>query len=74
MTYFSRILRTSSFPTTLLLMLITSSEVFAQAPQGPPSPSVDGTSPLLGYLIAIVLLILAVLVSILPSKRHFEDI
>ena len=74
MTYLSRIIRASSLSITLLLMLLVSSDVFAQAPQGPPSPNVDGTSPLLGYLIAIVLLILVVVVSILPSKRHFEDI
>lgn len=74
MSYLTRILQSMSFLLAAFLPLIASSEVFAQAATGPPSPSVDGTSPLLGYLIAIVLLILVVVVSILPSRRHFEDI
>ena len=75
MSHTKRIVQSLVLPLVSLLALFASSEVFAkQAPTGPPSPSVDGTSPLLGYLIAVVLLVLLVFVSIIPSKRHFEDL
>lgn len=75
MTHLNRIIQSLSLRLVPLFVLLASSEVFAkQEPSGPPSPSVDGTSPLLGYLIAVVLLVLLVVVSIIPSKRHFEDI
>ena len=75
MTHLNRIIQSLSLPLVPLFVLVASSEVFAkQESSGPPSPSVDGTSPLLGYLIAVVLLVLLVVVSIIPSKRHFEDI
>ena len=54
-----------------LLVLLTSGSALAQS--GPATPKVDGTSPLLGYIIAVILIVLLVVVSIIPSKRHVED-
>lgn len=58
----------------LLMFFATCQVAFAQQDAGPPSPTSEGTSPLIGYLLAVVLLVLLVVVSIIPSKRHFEDI
>lgn len=75
MTHHNRTIQSLLYPFVSLLVLLATNEVFAKQGQtGPPSPSIDGTSPLLGYLIAIVLLILLVVVSIIPSKRHVEDV
>lgn len=57
----------------LMAALFTCAPLFAQS-EGPATPAVDGTSPLIGYLIAVVLSVLLVVVSIIPSKRHVEDI
>jgi hypothetical protein len=56
------------------MFFATCQVAFAQQDAGPPSPTSEGTSPLIGYLLAVVLLVLLVVVSIIPSKRHFEDI
>ena len=55
-----------------LLMLVAYSPVYAQS--GPATPQVEGTSPLVGYILAVILVVLLVVVSIIPSKRHVEDI
>ena len=61
-------------PLVLLFVLLANTSAFALQQSGPPTPKVDGTSPIWGYLIAVVLMILLLVVSIIPSKRHFEDI
>jgi hypothetical protein len=58
----------------LLVMLGAVNQLQAQEMSGPETPTIEGTSPLLGYLIAVVLMVLLVVVSIIPSKRHVEDI
>ena len=57
-----------------ILILLMESPAVAQGQAGPPTPTAEGTSPLLGYLIAVVLVVILVVVSIIPSKRHVEDI
>ncbi|MCH2143749.1 MAG: hypothetical protein MK082_01245 [Phycisphaerales bacterium] len=74
MNTFNELLKASHRVLVALLMLGFSCQVLAQGQSGPETPSVDGTSPLIGYLIAVVLMVLLVVVSIIPSKRHFEDI
>ena len=59
---------------TTLLVLACSCQAVAQGQAGPETPDVDGSSPLIGYMIAVVLMVLLVVVSIIPSKRHVEDI
>jgi hypothetical protein len=56
------------------LILLVESTALAQGQSGPPTPTAEGTSPLLGYMIAVVLVVLLVVVSIIPSKRNFDDI
>ena len=57
-----------------ILVLLVESPVLAQGSSGPPTPTAGGTSPLIGYLLAVVLIVLLVVVSIIPSKRNFEDL
>lgn len=59
--------------TAIGALLITCGQSLAQT-TGPATPSVEGTSPLFGYFIAIALSVLLVVVSIIPSKRHVEDL
>lgn len=57
-----------------ILLLLVESPVLAQGQAGPPTPTAEGTSPLLGYMIAVVLVVILIVVSIIPSKRNFDDI
>ena len=41
---------------------------------GPRTPNASGSSPLLGYIIAVALGVLLVVITMIPSKRHTEDI
>ena len=59
--------------TGLTAILATGTEAIAQS-TGPMTPRVDGTSPLLGYIIAAVLGVLLVVITMIPSKRHTEDL
>lgn len=56
------------------LLLVLTSSALAQGQSGPPTPTAEGSSPLIGYLLAVVLVVLLVVVSIIPSKRNFEDL
>ena len=68
-TRINRIVPASAFTA----LLVTCGQTLAQS-TGPATPTVEGTSPLIGYLIAVVLSVLLVVVSIIPSKRHVEDV
>ena len=54
-------------------LLVIDTVAVAQS-SGPRTPSASGSSPLLGYIIAVVLGALLVVVTMIPSKRHTEDI
>ena len=59
------------FATTCLLLM--DGIALAQR-SGPRTPNASGSSPLLGYIIAVVLGVLLVIITMIPSKRHTEDI
>ena len=74
MNHFNKMTGAISSLVLSILFLVVESPAFAQGASGPPTPTAAGTSPLIGYLIAVVLLVLLVVVSIIPSKRNFEDL
>ena len=59
--------------TSAILAACTVVPAAAQS-SGPMTPSASGTSPLLGYIIAAVLGVLLVVITMIPSKRHTEDL
>ncbi|MEE2681297.1 MAG: hypothetical protein VX641_02885 [Planctomycetota bacterium] len=54
-------------------LMVMNAVVVAQS-SGPRTPNSSGSSPLLGYIIAVVLGVLLVVVTMIPSKRHTEDV
>ena len=54
-------------------LLAMNAVVVAQS-SGPRTPNSSGSSPLLGYIIAVALGVILVVVTMIPSKRHTEDI
>ena len=61
----------SLFAATCLLAM--NGVVIAQS-SGPRTPNASGSSPLLGYIIAVALGVILVVVTMIPSTRHTEDI
>ena len=57
----------------LATMLVTCTDVLAQN-AGPATPSAAGQNPLLGFILAVILSVLVIVVSIMPSKRQSEDV
>ena len=55
------------------MLLGCCAQALAQA-SGPQTPSAAGQNPLIGFLLAVALGILVIVVSIIPSKRQSEDV
>lgn len=54
-------------------MLVVNNAAVAQS-SGPRTPNASGSSPLLGYIIAVALGVILVVITMIPSKRHTEDL